>query len=387
MRAGPAVLVVIALGAACTDDSATTPRSPELGASRSTTYGASDGEGALSGVFDVDVDADGSVYVSEPSFARVVVFRPDGSFHATIGARGQGPGEFQFPGNLTWRGDTLAVLEFQRGISLFRRDGDFVGKISFALRGPNPRFAVGPTAPLSDGTVASFVPTLGEDVVQGRVEREAWLKMSRDGELLDTLAWRRVVGDYFSYERDGRVRTPSHPLATGDLLALPPDGSSFVLASRQPPESGETATFTLMRLDLSGDTISSVDVPYDPVEVTAEDRAALVGSMISVEEGDEGFEARVRAVESAMEWPRYFPAFDTALAGRDGSVWVKRHLQRDGARRWDLFDADFETLGHVYLPEEIEVKLVSRDFVYGVELDELDVPWVVRFEISQDPVG
>lgn len=381
MRVAVALLIAVA-SASCGGESAVPVPDRELVATRTVTYGTAEGEGALSGVFDIDVDTEGRVYVSEPSFARVVVFKPDGSFHSIIGSRGQGPGEFQFPGNLTWLGDTLAVLEFQRGISLFERDGSYAGQISFALRGQSRRFPLGPMAPLSDGTVVSFAPTVGEDVLAGRLDRELWLKMSREGSSLDTLAFRRLEGDYYAVERDGRPRTGSHPLATGDVLALPPDGSSLVLATRELPPSAEAAVFTLIRLDLAGDTVQHVEVPFELIEVRATDREALASAMTSLDRSDEGFADRVREIESAVEWPQHFPAFETVLSGRDGSVWVKRHLQRDGAARWDVFDADFQRLGHVYLPDSLDVRLVSLRSVYGLELDEYDVPRIVRFDVG-----
>lgn len=383
MRVGVALLVAVAF-TSCGGDAAVPVPDRELVATRTTTFGTAEGEGALSGVFDIDVDIEGRVYVSEPSFARVVVFGPDGTFHSIIGSRGQGPGEFQFPGNLSWLRDTLAVLEFQRGISLFERDGSYAGQISFALRGQSLRFPLGPMAPLSDGTVISFAPTMGEEVLAGRLDRELWLKMSREGALLDTLAFRRLEGDYYAVERDGRPRIGSHPLATGDVVAMPADGSSLVLATREPPSSSQqAAAYSLFRLDLAGDTVQQVEVPFELVEVTATDREALARAMTSPDPSDEGFAARVRDVESAVEWPQYFPAFETVLAGRDGSVWVKRHLRRGGAVRWDVFNADFEERGHVFLPEALDVRLVSLRWVYGIELDEYDVPRVVQFDVAE----
>jgi len=356
---------------------------PEFGVTRSRVYGATDGEGALSGVFDVDVGPDGRVYVSEPSFARVVAFAPDGSFERLIGRRGQGPGEFRVPGNLTWLGDTLTVLDFQQGISLFSPDGEFFDRISFSVAGESRNFPLGPIAPLADGSVGSFAPFATSEVLSGGVQRELWLKMSRAGELLDTLALRGLLGDYYEYDSERGPRSGPHPLAMGELMALAPDGSFLLLADRSPPQDGRAASYGLTRLGLNGDTVVHVEVTFDIVPVSPQDQDSIARTVSSLNPGEDGYEARLRTIVEGVPWPRYFPAFSAVLVGADGYVWVKRHMSRAGAIRWDVFDPELMPAGIAYVPASLDVKLVSSNAVYGVELDEFDVPWIVQYDISR----
>jgi len=222
MRTHLFVVALCTLLAACADEGTPPPSTSELVATRGTVFGAEDGQGALSIVFDVDVSSDGRVYASEPGFSRVVVFASDGSFLTTIGRRGEGPGEFQVPGNLSWLGDTLTVLDFQLGISLLDRDREFFERISFAVQGESQRFPLGPILPLNDGSVGSSAPAVAADVLSGRIQRETWLKMSRDGAVLDTLLWRAVSDrDFDAVEVEGRSRSGSHPLSIGELMAMP----------------------------------------------------------------------------------------------------------------------------------------------------------------------
>ncbi|NTV81008.1 MAG: 6-bladed beta-propeller, partial [Candidatus Aminicenantes bacterium] len=46
---------------------------------------------------DVAVDGDGNIYILDAANSRIQKFGPDGRFLATIGRKGQGPGEFIFP--------------------------------------------------------------------------------------------------------------------------------------------------------------------------------------------------------------------------------------------------------------------------------------------------
>jgi hypothetical protein len=49
---------------------------------------------------DIALDAEGNLYVLDTGNHRIQKFSPEGEFLATIGRKGQGPGEFNFPGSL-----------------------------------------------------------------------------------------------------------------------------------------------------------------------------------------------------------------------------------------------------------------------------------------------
>ncbi len=59
---------------------------------------------------DVAVDAAGNIYVLDSANARVQKFGPDGKYLATIGRKGQGPGEFIFPEALSLDRDGNLVV-------------------------------------------------------------------------------------------------------------------------------------------------------------------------------------------------------------------------------------------------------------------------------------
>jgi len=49
---------------------------------------------------DIAVDRDGAIFILDAANARIQKFGPDGKYLATIGRKGQGPGEFIMPGDL-----------------------------------------------------------------------------------------------------------------------------------------------------------------------------------------------------------------------------------------------------------------------------------------------
>jgi hypothetical protein len=111
---------------------------------------------------DVAVDAAGNIYILDSANARIQKFGPDGEFLATIGRKGQGPGEFIMPSSLDIDRDGNLVVgdtaqsrihiiigggEDSRSVVLkddriygtrALGDGDFVGRAStYALPRPN----------------------------------------------------------------------------------------------------------------------------------------------------------------------------------------------------------------------------------------------------------
>ena len=85
---------------------------------------------------DVDVDAEGRVYVLDRRLRQIVVISPEGDHLATIGRRGQGPGEFGLPLGLAVRGEILWVLDFNRGVQALDLEGGYLAEypVSGVLR-------------------------------------------------------------------------------------------------------------------------------------------------------------------------------------------------------------------------------------------------------------
>ncbi len=357
---------------------------PELVVTRSTAFGDEEGEGALSSVWDVAVSKDGHVFLSEPQFARVVRFDPDGTFAQVVGQRGSGPGEFRVPGALSWIGDSLAVTDFQRGIHLFSPDGEFASLIAFHINDGSTLFGVRPIFPLADGFVAAFAPAGNSEISDGSVTHETWLRASRDGAITDTLVVMAVEGRLFSVRFQERGRSGAHPLSWASLLTAPPTGTSLVVVDRPSSNDGDAATYRVLRVGLNGDTLNAATLAYDPVPLLATqiDSIALAMAQGWAESMNAAVPAVAAAIADQVVWPGYQPPVTAVLCGSDGSVWLRREVVGVSSARWEVLEEDLSPIGWVDLPLGLELKVVARDRVYGVELDDFDVPSIVRFDVG-----
>ncbi len=360
--------------------------SVQLEASKAKVYGAADGPGALTAAFDVAVSPQGRILVSEPSLAEIAVFDAQGAFLQTIGRRGEGPGEFQTPGAIRFKGDTLTVLDFMSGINLFTVDGEFIDRVSFTL--PTPPELGFPTRPallLADGSVACFAPLRSMLIVSGEVTHESWVKADRSGALVDTLVKYPVDGRYSSFrlpEGPPYVGPPATPW--DDILGMPPDGSLLVMVNRTAALSGTEPVVELFRIDLSGDTVHSRSIRYDPVPLTTDWRDSVAYSWAQKEADRRNLTAdRLAGIYlEGMDWPAHHPAVSAVVVGGDGTIWMRREIPIGDSIRWDLVDSDFEPVGFTFLPMDFTVKRVSRSAAWGVERDEYDVPSVVRYDVN-----
>jgi hypothetical protein len=339
----------------------------------------------LSGVFDIEVTSEGRIYVSEPTLGEITVFDRDGTYAGTVGRWGEGPGEFKNPGAVRFKGDTLTVLEFGTGINLLSSEGEFYDRFIVRFPPSSPgTLASSSVALLADGSVACFSPSFTSPVVSGQVTHETWLRASRAGELLDTLIVQPLAGRYASVELPGGNQ-PSfgHPAAWSDLMAIRPDGSELLAVDRSAAEAGPGPVVLLFRINLAGDTIQIRQMPYEPVPLSSEwiDSLAMDFGKRRADQSNVPADRLASEYRNQVQWPDHHPAVSSVIVAPDGTVWLRREAVSPDSVRWDLLDPTLDPAGFTFLPTSLDVKRVSATSAWGVELDEWDIPWIVRFDL------
>jgi hypothetical protein len=84
----------------------------------------------------------------------------------------------------------------------------------------------------------------------------------------------------------------------------------------------------------------------------------------------------------------YAPAYRTPIvalvAGRDGTVWLAVNDPAAGEREWLVLAEDGEPVAEVRLSKDLRVLLADRTAVWGVERDDLEVEYIVRYAAPGD---
>jgi hypothetical protein len=94
-----------------------------------------------------------------------------------------------------------------------------------------------------------------------------------------------------------------------------------------------------------------------------------------------------RELESALREAIHLPEFRAPVrvvhAGSDGSVWLQLNTaDTDGLADWVLIGRDGSPRGRLRLPVRTAIHHSALPAAWAVELDELDVPWLIRLRIE-----
>jgi hypothetical protein len=343
--------------------------------------GSRDGEhDAFSPISDVVVGPEGSLNVLLRQEDCVKVFSWEGIYTGTIGRSGNGPGEFDRPVGLGFVGDTLWVLDRNvRQVSFFLH-GVFLGRQPYPdMDGwhEEREARVGGVVSGLRQIVATDVVSAGQPLEAGSLSQVILF----DGERATPLAninTNHIGG--FLFKRSGleirEVRVFRQPFSDSSIWEISREGDAFFVLDRPVYDGVGDPVYRLTRIDLSGDTVFSIEVPYEPTPI----RASVVDSTIShlatppfsTDEARDG-----------LFLPHYYPPATRLLDGTDGTIWVERRTPPGEDHLWDVFSSLGLLIATARVAPEVELRVVGRPEVWGITKDEYDVPFLHRFKVIE----
>ncbi|HEX7241808.1 MAG TPA: 6-bladed beta-propeller [Longimicrobiaceae bacterium] len=354
---------------------------------RDATAGGGEGPGALTEVGEVTVGRDGRVYVSQRQDGVVRVYDARGRYLREIGRSGEGPGEFEWQSGMGWRGDTLWVADgAQARISLFRPDGRFVRSLTFVRAGPLTGGR--PNVPgdlLADGSVLGSWRAYLSVLAAGPVS-EPLVRFTPRGEPIGVLA-RVERRNEFVQLRSGNSRTYfAQPFADSPMWAVAPDGSALVVVTRDAATSGGQARFTVRKVHFSGRTAFARAYRYvpKPLPSAAVERVVdeHVGGLSNARFRTPPEGAARRSIRRALYLPKHLTPVTGLVLGRDGTIWLRREEDGRPTVGWIVLDPAGNVVARLSLPAKLDVRYADRTQLWGVELDEMDVPTLARFRVA-----
>ena len=337
---------------------------------------------------DIALGPDGLLYTLEWGEGSVRRWTPDGQPAGNIGRLGEGPGEFEQPTDLGFFGDSLWVWDMDAyRVSYFDLDGAFLGSVSPKVEfggpgGAPPR----PGTPLRDGTFVGTSPMWAHGIATGTLKESAYAHMDADGAILSRIwAMPFESHDIFALLNDeGTGGTyGNQPFGDGYSTSTGGDGL-LVLESRAWTGTGD-ATVKVTTIGLDGDTVFAAAIPYDPVPLPAERFDSAVAAM-SEDWSGYGRPVDEADIREAMYRPAYLPAVRGVMRAADGTIWLRRFDPVESEtgevmnESWVL-DAEGAPLARALFPAGVRVAVIDGDTVWGIEMDELDVQYIVRYRL------
>ncbi|MEQ9568591.1 MAG: 6-bladed beta-propeller [Longimicrobiales bacterium] len=380
------IIFGLAASTACQAPDAHRSDPPGLALEEISRLGTMDGAGsALTSVSGVAL-TDSTVLVLEASPARVAVFSRDGAWLRDFGRQGEGPGEFRRPtrlgivGGEVWVGDPAG-----RRLELFLADGSPLRSFRWQVAPDSMGVQAFPSAPLADGSILAGPGNLElGSASRGWVKHRAYFRATAEGENLGEVYREELVSsDFVAGEfPDGGVFVGMHPIPEFPLVALYPDGSGFVAVERLAARGPGEAFFRVRVFSVGGDVETDISVPYGPVPADGWlDRYLREIEDDMMERSGAVDPQTVDAFRDALTDRAYYPPVTRVVAGADGSIWIRREESAADSVRWDVLARNGEPLGRLSTPTELRLHLASLEEVWAVELNDLDVPFVVQMRV------
>jgi hypothetical protein len=302
------------------------------------------GDAAFGPTRSVVVDDAGAVYVLDQQAAEVRVFDASGRPVRTIGRKGQGPGELEFPMTLSLnraKGELVVQLQ-TRGLVIFKTDGTYLRQV--ALKG----LISGRGRVDSQGQV--YVLEIALDETGSRYVTK---KLAPDASLL------AIISETPAPAGKGPGRTIKPFLPVNYFLIDRTD--RFVYGY---PETYEIQFFG----PAEATAFRRILREYDPVPVTAEEKAELEKQVPP-------------GMKIEIEFPKHHPAYTRFFLSDLGHLFVQTYEKADGGRFiHDIFDAEGRFIGRIPLkPSGLEI---LKGKYYALEEDEDGYQYVKRYAVK-----
>lgn len=353
---------------------------------------------AFGRVQSLTVGPDGRIYSTHADQAEVMRWTVDGLPDGVIGREGEGPGEFRGPGAIGFFGDSLWVWDRRNArISFFDGAGELLGTRSWVVdlssdpdrpwKSP-PR----PSAPLRDGAYYGVAPAWSQEIATGELTSALHARLDETGAVTDTL-WDQ------EYRRSDILALLNDDGAGGSFMPQPfGDASSAVLLRdglailhRRAWEGEGEAIVEVTKLGLRGDTLFHRSIAYDPVPLRAERVDSAVAAQteemfefIQRFNPGQAFGALEAQIAEATYRPAYLPHVASMVGTATGGVWLELSARaEDGGVEWLALDASGADRGRVRTPPGLRILRVEGDVLWAVETDDLDVNYIVRYDLRE----
>ncbi len=302
-------------------------------------------EYTFSGVGGLAVDEQGNIYAIDSREAVVRVFDRQGTYARTIGRKGQGPGETQYPVFVQVTAQReLAVYDYSVARMLFfSLDGTYLRQKTT----PRPVMPIGLDS--QGGLIAQYIlapPPLGGKLI---------LRLDRDYGSEQELA-REEMGKVRGFDI-GRP-TCYAALSSDDMIIW-----------------GDSNQYDLHILNPDGELVMRIIKELNPLNITSE-------------EENEYRKKYAEPLKAGMtiSFRGKWPAFSGLFADDEGRIFVRTYERAGGGANsfyYDVFNKDGVYASKVIVPVTLDKNAAWKNGrVYTVEKDENGLPLIKRHHVT-----
>lgn len=340
---------------------------------------------SFSRIIDLRISHDGSIVVADGGGSELRVYDENGAHVRTLGRKGGGPGEFSTaPLIAGLAGDTVFAWDGRdRRVTSFSGGGEAIETTTLQAESVGPLQVLR----LDDGTYLAQSRWVAPGAVFGphdaRVDLDSVMieHIDANGALIDTV---RVLADM---ERVRMRQNRGGGIFAMQMAPRPLTFRAFMLSDGVRPIIGHNGSFELISYDRGGGPQVILRVEGAWPAMTAEEiRSRVEAQLVEAFEEREIDPRTRRLYEDFM--PQRMPDFKGVVISSTRDIWVEQNVfDRSDGLEWLVFSAAGELRGSVRTPPGLQVFDIEVDYLVGVVLDELEVPYVRRYPLTLSGEG
>ncbi|TVP54226.1 MAG: hypothetical protein EA351_13675 [Gemmatimonadales bacterium] len=333
---------------------------------------------------------DGGVWVAQTQEQSIRIFDEHGEPTFVVGGPGQGPGEFMSPGPMGWWGasrDTVWIRDdFARRLNLFDAEGAFVRaepSIPVEVRDRAP--VSGPEAIYPDSTALGLARSQAGagplSIVRFRVGS------AEPERIVATIDRTSTVQIRFGNEE---LATGQHPMPDSPIVSFAGPQDRILITdratTRDPTRNGPE--ITLSSLTGHGDTLWSRRLAYQPTPVSDPEWDSLLSPRIESFQRFAELEGRLSSAEAEEAYrasvlpPAHRPPVRSVHMDDSGRILLEWSRPPGASGELWLLDPDGEPRVRIEIEGEHEVLGFADPYVWMLELDEFEVPYLIRYRLA-----
>ena len=328
----------------------------------------------------------GHIFVLDVRPQEIRVFDRTGKFIRLAARKGQGPGEIAGANGMVMLGDTIWVNDASNGrwAAWSAVDGSYIRQLGIPIRGYGFLWEAGvdPGGRIVDpvSVRTSRVDAKGNPVSERRLRR---VRMT-DG-VADTIPFpectQRNAPPKVSFSGENPNAGPGQPINA--FLAIPFLPRPLVaMDGRGGLWCAPNDEYVLMRLAIGKtDTLQTIRMPYTRLPVRQAERDSAIAFAKTTLGRFKVVDADYSLVSTSH------PVFTRLDVDNKGQLWARRTTPTGSPSAFDVYDANGRPVATATATVRFVAHLpvhVRDDHLYGVVLDEDDVPHVVRTRIVRD---
>lgn len=320
---------------------------------------------------DIAVDDQGRIYASDGADGRVLVFDSGGGYLQTLGSRGQGPGEYEWPTALALAGDWIAVSDASsRTITVWNLDGELRSERRFDFNGQ-----VFHMYGLSNGSV------IGSFRLWESPFRVAIARINLDGEEELRIGSLREGKPPGISRRSGSGTVSAYlPVATAQSwFVAARNGNVFLTAGDE---------YQVLSIGPSGEARWALRIPWKRERVTQDEIEAALEPHQATYSTEALAKVRWPEVRPALAgWPQYLQSDRPLQLDGHGHLYVFPYFpmawkRDDRLRPVDVYSADGALVFTGMIPNRDWVT-AKGDHVYGFEQNDESNYELVRYRLTE----